>query len=317
MQFLITGATGYLGSAIVRALASEGHNAILFARHASQSGLPGTPIDGDIRDRSAVMRAAKGVDGICHTAALVSLWRPRREEFDEINVGGLQVVIDVVRTLRLPRLVYTSSFLARPPAGARLALEANDYQRTKAAALHVARRAAADGVPVVILYPGVVYGPGIVTEGNLVGRLLQDHLAGRLPGIIGPDRIWSFAYIDDVARAHVAALTAAPRDPPREWAVGGENAPQMRLFEILRDLRKTALPRRLPYPLATAIGLVEEARAALFKRPPLLTRGTVQIFRHDWPLDSRPAMDALGYRLTPFEEGVRQTLTGLPAGGRT
>ena len=67
-------------------------------------------------------------------------------------------------------------------------------------------RRADDGQPIVILYPGVVYGPGVMSEGNLLGRLLADHLAGRLPGLIGPERIWSFAWIDDVAAAHVAAL---------------------------------------------------------------------------------------------------------------
>jgi nucleoside-diphosphate-sugar epimerase len=316
VTFLVTGATGYLGQAIVRALADAGHHAILFARRASQSGLPGTAIDGDIRDRSAVERAAKGVDAICHTAALVTIWRPRREEFDEINVGGLQTVIDVTRALRIPRLVYTSSFLARPPAGRQTPLVANDYQRTKAAALAIARRAAADGVPIATLCPGVIYGPGIVTEGNLVGRLLQDHLAGRLPGIIGPDRIWSFTYIEDVARAHVAALTADAATACREWSLGGDNAPQMRLFEVLRELRNTGLPRRLPYGLASILGTLEEARARLTGRPPLLTRATVEIFRHDWPLDSQPAVETLGYRPTPMEYGVRATLAELSPGAR-
>src|SRR5262245_37172253 len=102
MIVLVTGATGYVGSTIVRALARTGHAPVSFARTASHSDLPGTRIDGDVRDREAVTRAATGVDAICHTAALVSIWRPRRQEFDEINIGGLQTVIDVCRTLRIP-----------------------------------------------------------------------------------------------------------------------------------------------------------------------------------------------------------------------
>jgi nucleoside-diphosphate-sugar epimerase len=85
---------------------------------------------------------------------------------------------------------------------------ANDYQRTKARAHAVAREAAETGLPVISLVPGVVYGPGPASEGNLIGRLIRDHLAGTLPGVIGAARRWSFAYIDDVAEAHVRAITS-------------------------------------------------------------------------------------------------------------
>jgi farnesol dehydrogenase len=306
MRVLVTGGTGYLGRAIVRALAQQGHTPVVFARAASRSGLPGRLIDGDVRDRRAVGGAAEGVDAICHSAALVSIWRPRRADFDDVNVGGLQNVVDVCRARGLARLVYTSSFLALPPAGGSVPISANDYQRTKVAALEVARAAAASGVPIVSLLPGVVYGPGAATEGNLVGRLVRDHLDGRLPGVIGADRQWSFSYVDDVADAHVAALTRG--EPGREYAVGGENAPQMRLFEVLRQLRGTKLPRRIPFGVASALASVEEARARLFGRPPLLTRGTIEIFRNDWPLDSRSSIATLGFAVTPLEAGLPRLL---------
>jgi farnesol dehydrogenase len=306
MKVLVTGGTGYVGRAIVHALVRQGHTAVVFARAASRSGRPGRLVDGDVRDRRAIDAAAEGVEAVCHSAALVSIWRPRREDFDEVNVGGLQNVIDVCRSHGLARLVYTSSFLAVPPAGGQTSLAANDYQRTKVAGLDLARAAAASGVPIVSLLPGVIYGPGTSTEGNLVGRLVRDHLEGRLPGIIGADRQWSFAYVDDVAAAHVAALTRG--EPGREYAVGGENAPQMRLFEVLRGLRGTSLPRRIPFAVAATLAYLDETRARLSGRPPLLTRGAVEIFRHDWPLDSRYSVEDLGYRITPLERGVQALL---------
>jgi farnesol dehydrogenase len=306
MHVLVTGGTGYVGRAIVRTLAREGHTPIVFARAASRSGLPGRLVDGDVCDRAAIDRAAEGADAVCHSAALVSLWRPRRADFDEVNVGGFRNVIDVCQARGLPRLLYTSSFLALPPAGHRVPIAANDYQRTKVAGLELARAAAARGLPIVSMLPGVIYGPGAATEGNLVGRLVNDHLEGRLPGVIGADRQWSFAYVEDVAAAHVAALTRG--EPGREYALGGENVPQMRLFEILRRIRGTSLPRRIPFGIATALAYFEEARSALVGRPPLLTRGAVEIFRHDWPLDSRPSVEDLGYRVTPLERGVQTLL---------
>src|SRR6478672_9895450 len=162
MRVLVTGGTGYLGSAIVGALQRAGHEPTVFARTAR------------------------------------------------------------------PRVVYTSSFLALPPAGHPQALTANHYQRTKVVARDVARRAAADGLPIVTLYPGVVYGPGPATEGNLVRRLMDDQLRGRLPAVIGPEHTWSFSYVDDVAEAHVAALLHPA--PAREYTVGGVNAPQRSIY---------------------------------------------------------------------------------------
>jgi nucleoside-diphosphate-sugar epimerase len=306
MRVLVTGGTGYVGCAIVRALDLHGHMPIVFARAASRGGLPGRAIDGDVRDRHAIDRAFEGVDAVCHSAALVSIWRPRPADFDDVNVGGFQNVIDACRTRGIARLVYTSSFLAAPPAGCPAPIAANDYQRTKVAALGLARAAAASGVPIVTLLPGVIYGPGAATEGNLVGRLVRDHLSGRLPGVIGADRQWSFAYVDDVAAAHVAALTSG--DAGDEYVVGGENAPQMRLFEVLRRLRGSPIPRRIPFGVATALACIEEGRARVSGRTPLLTRGVIEIFRNDWPLDSRPAIASLGYAVTPLEAGLERLL---------
>jgi nucleoside-diphosphate-sugar epimerase len=115
--------------------------------------------------------------------------------------------------------------------------------------------------------------------------------------------------VDDVASAHVEAAT-------RPWAqgeyvVGGENASQMRVFEIVRDLAGRQLPRRMPFFLAEWIGSFEERKARWSGRPPLLTRGTVQIFRHDWTLDSARSLQELNYAVTPLEKGLKRVYRSL------
>lgn len=306
MRVLVTGGTGYLGAAIVRVLHARGHTPVVFSRRASSAGLPGVPQDGDIRDRRAVQLAAARVDAVIHTAALVSIWRRDSREFDDVNVNGLLNVLDVARAAAIPKIVYTSSFMALPPAGRSDPLRANDYQRTKVRGLEEARAAAAGGAPIVIMIPGVVYGPGVDSEGNLVGRLIRDHLAGRLPGIIGADRIWSYTYVDDVAGAHVLAVE---RPSARgEFVVGGTNVPQMRVFEIVREITGRPVPRRLPFAVADAVAIVEEARARYSGRTPMITRGAVKIFRHDWPLDSARTSTELNHRPTPLETGVARVL---------
>jgi farnesol dehydrogenase len=297
----------------VRSLHAAGHEPVVFSRRATAARLPGLAVDGDVRDTRAITAALDGVDAICHAAALVALWRRDPSEFDAINIGGLQSVLAAARARQIARVVYTSSFLALPPADSPHVMTANHYQRTKVAARDVARRASGEGLDVVTLYPGVIYGPGPATEGDLVGRLMRDHLRGRLPAVIGPERIWSFAFIDDVARAHVAAVTH-PR-PAREYTLGGVNAPQRTIYEFLRTERGRPLPFRLPYAAALASAMVQELYSAVARRPPLVNRGVVEIFSHDWPLDSTAAEADLGLRVNPLMEGLALTLAALGSNG--
>jgi farnesol dehydrogenase len=185
------------------------------------------------------------------------------------------------------------------------------------AADRLADEAVRNGSPLVRVYPGVVYGPGADTEGNLVGRLISDHLKGKLPGLVGPEHPWSYAYVDDVAAGHCAALERGRAGG--RYALGGDNVPQRRVFEIVEQLTGKRPPARIPFPIADVLGAAEELRVTLFGGTPLITRGAVEIFRHDWSLDSSDAIRDLGYAITPIAEGVRRTvasITGAPAVGR-
>lgn len=290
MRVLVTGGTGYLGSTICRTLTARGHVAVPFARSTG----------GDVRDRAGVSAAARDVDAIIHSAALVSIWRRRAQDFDDINVRGLENVLAAVREHHLTRVVYTSSFLAQAPRGRSTPLCANDYQRTKADALIVAKRAAEEGAPIVTIIPGVIFGPGIASEGNLIGRMVANHLAGRLPGLVGPDRIWSFAWVDDVAVAHVDALERGA--PGSIIEAGGHNLPQRAPFEWLQRTRGTPLPPTLPTWAATAGACIELGRAHLTGRMPPITPATVEIFRYDWPLQGNPS-DSFDHQMRRLADG--------------
>ena len=153
MRVLVTGGSGYLGRAIVAALARRGHAPVIFARRPGADPHAAGAVAGDVTDAAALARAARDVDAICHSAALVSVWQRDRSRFDAVNVGGLRNAIAAAKAAGHDRFVYTSSFLALPPRGASTPVRGNDYQRTKAEAGAVAEQAAREGFPIAQLYP--------------------------------------------------------------------------------------------------------------------------------------------------------------------
>jgi NAD+-dependent farnesol dehydrogenase len=325
LKVLVTGGAGFLGRNVVSSLVEAGHEVVLLVRGGRRPGLPETAavIEGDVRDAELFKSAATGCGAIIHTAAMVKIWSARPEDFDDINVGGIRNAIGAARAQNI-RLVYTSSFMAVGPTTESGVDEAqthpgppfhNDYERTKALADELARAYAAEGGDIVILYPGVVYGPGELTDGNIIAKMLADRMNGRLPGIVGPgDRLWSYAFVEDVARAHVEALSRGRRG--ERYLLAGDNATLTAVFAAAsaragRDLS----PRRLPYGLSRLVGRAMWFWADLTGKMPDLTHQAVGIFEKNWAYRSDKAVRELGYRVRPLAEGIGETVDWLVAEG--
>jgi farnesol dehydrogenase len=236
-----------------------------------------------------------------------------------VNVGGARSALAAAREAGA-RLVYTSSFIALGPSGeGRLDASLphpgppyrNAYERTKAEADAIVRRAAADGQDVVILYPGVIYGPGDMTEGNIVARMVADHLHSRLPALVGPgDRRWSYAFVEDVAEGHALALEKAAAG--ERFVLGGEDATLAQLFSLVQEMTGAAPPRlHLPYAAAAAVGRLQWLWAEATGHPPQLTHGEVGVFREHWACDSTRAGERLGYAPRSLRQGLGETIDWL------
>jgi farnesol dehydrogenase len=325
MKILVTGGTGFLGRRIVSDLA-ERHELRLLVRGGSSRDRFPTGIEfaaGDVTDRLSVVRAATGCDAVVHAAALVKILAPAAA-FDRINIGGLDNVFAAAEQAgSVERVVYVSSFIALGPteggpgglldesAEVRDRVWINDYERTKALADRKARRAIAEGAPLSVVYPGVIYGPGEMTEGNIVVRHILDLVHGRLPGLIGrPERRWNYVNVADVARG--VALTLEKGAPGARYMLGGENVTLAQFYELVGRLTGAKIPGlRFPDGVAKAAGAVQKAWARMTGGTPQLTPDLVEIYRHDWAYRSDRAAAEIGYTWRSLEQGLTETAAWL------
>lgn len=327
MRILVTGATGFLGRRIVAAL-SPGHELRLLVRPgASRERFPSAVefAAGDVTDRTSLAAGVAGCDAVLHAAALVKIDAPAAE-FDRVNVGGLENVLAVAAEAQIGRILYVSSFIALgpterapggtldergDPAGIAGRRWINDYERTKTLSDLRARRAIAEGAPLSVVYPGVIYGPGELTEGNILVRHLLDLAHGRLPALVGKAaRRWNYVFVDDVAAGIVATLEQGPSG--RRYMLGGENVTQGELYRLVAELGRIRVPRRrMPDLLASAGGAAMKAWARLTGGVPRLTPDLVEIYRHDWAYDSSTAAAEIGYRPRSLRAGLEATMAWL------
>ena len=319
MKVLITGSTGYLGAQVAARLAAAGHSVLSLVRRGRESAVPAgcSPVTGDVLDPASLERALAGCDACVHMAAMVKMWARDPRDFDRVNVEGLAAVLRAAERTRVRRIVYTSTIAALGPTGPEARDETcartefnfrTDYERSKWAAERLAVERAAEGHPLVLVYPGVVYGPGAATQGNLMERVFRDYAAGRTRTRLGgrPTRV-CYAYAPDVAEGHLLALEKGTSG--RGYILGGENATQDDLFSLLQGLTGIAPPRvAVPFWVAEAAGLAQRVRARLTGRMPDFTDGAIATFRHHWAYSSERASRELGYRITPLREGLRATL---------
>ena len=320
-MILLTGATGYLGSGIARELIARRRPFRVLVRDANRLEFDPASCHcevaiGDLRDREALRSALQGVDTVIHTAALVKLWVRNRCDFWRVNVEGLQNLLQAAEQAGVQRVVYTSSFLALGPSADVNANESlrhagpfsDGYEESKARALEWLRGEEARRFPVIVMFPGVIYGPGPKTEGNMVGGMIDQYLAGKFPGLLGSgEQRLSFAFIANVVSAHLDALDKGK--PGEEYVLGGDNRSLNDFFRVLADITRVRRPvRHLSFGLGKFVGAMELMRARAFGHSPQLTPGVVEIFKHDWVYSSAKAIRDLGYWVAPLEEGLVRML---------
>jgi dihydroflavonol-4-reductase len=314
----ITGASGFVGSAVARELSKAGFALRALVRAGSLrtnlDDLDAEIVEGDMCDQRAVSAAAKGARYVFHVAADYRLWAPNPNEIMKANVEGTRVVTEAAKATGAERVVYTSSVATLKlredgvPADESAPLSEDEaigaYKRSKVAAERLVERMIEEGLPAVIVNPSTPVGPRD-RRPTPTGRMIVEAASGRMPAFV--DTGLNLVHVDDVAGGHLAALRHGRIG--QRYILGGEN---MTLAELLGRITRLVgrsppllrLPRAPLYPLA----YLAELAAHVTKREPLLTLDGLRMSKQRMFFTSTKAERELGYRARPAEEGIRDAV---------
>lgn len=325
----MTGANGFIGSAVTRTLVAAGHRvAAMVEPNADTRNLEGLGVERrtcDLRDATGVGRALAGCRTVFHVAALYRFWARNPRDFYEVNVGGTRNVLDAAAAAGIERLVFTST-VGTLGVGDRDPGEGADersypdlrhlfgsYKRSKYVAEHEVLRAAAEGLPVSIVLPTFPLGPGDRAP-TPTGRLVLDFLNGRIPAYV--DTVLNVVHVDDVARGHVLAMQRGSAG--RSYILGGENLTLERLLSELAELTGLRRPAwRVPRPLTlSAAWLSDTVEGRLLRRHPAIPLEAARMSTTRMAFDDSRARTELGYSPRPAVEALAASVRWFVESGR-
>jgi dihydroflavonol-4-reductase len=322
---LVTGATGFVGSAVVRALLARGHPVRVLARPNSDrrnlAGLAVEIAEGAMEDPRSLARAAAGCRYVYHVAADYRIWVPDPAPMFRANVDGTRDLLTAALEAGAERVVYTSSVAtlglvaggsADEETPSRLDDMIGPYKRSKYAAEEVARGLARErGLPVVIVNPSTPVGPGDIKP-TPTGRLIVEAARGQMPAFV--DTGLNIVHVDDVAEGHLAA--AENGRIGERYILGGEN---LALAEILAGVAQAVGRRppwlRVPHSVLFPVAIGAELAARITGRDPFVTLDGVRMSRKKMYFSSEKASRELGYTPRPAREAIADAVSWFGANG--
>ena len=318
MTVLVTGATGFVGSAVVRQLINADYTVRAMVRRASDrqnlDGLPVELIEGDLTDPKSLARAVDGCRGLFHVAADYRLWVPDRAPMFSANVEGTRNLMLAALAARVERIVYTSSVatlgivpggIANETTPVRFEDMIGPYKQSKFLAESAVRALfEKHSLPAVIVNPSTPIGPRDIKP-TPTGKMVLDAAQGRIPAFV--ETGLNIAHVDDVARGHVAAFERGV--PGDRYILGGEN---LTLSDILARIAHTCGRRaptiRLPHGAVIPIAVAAEWWCRIFGGEPFASSDSVRLSRKQMFFSSDKAIAELDYASRPANEALYDAL---------
>jgi len=328
MTTLVTGATGFVGSAVARALLAAGETVRVLAREGSDTGnLEGMKVErivGDLRDLKSLERAARGCQALFHVAADYRIWVPRPAEIYATNVDGSRNLMIAAAEAGVGRIVYTSSVAvlghaaADAPANEDTPVSVDDmighYKRSKYLAEEAVRELISnDGLPAVIVNPSTPIGPRDIKP-TPTGRIVVDFANGKMPAYV--DTGLNLVHVDDCAAGHLLAFEHG--EVGQRYILGGDDLTLRDILIKLGTLSGLKAPGiRLCTSAVMPIARIAETWARVTGREPLVSVDALRMARHKMFFSSAKAEAALGYKHRGADEALSDALVWFHERGYT
>lgn len=323
---VVTGAGGFVGSAVARLLSGAGHRVRAIVRASSpRRNLEGTGFEevaGDLRDPDVAGRAMQGARALFHVAADYRLWAPDPDEIRRNNLAMTGAVMRAALAAGVERVVYTSSVATlAPPHGTEPSDETHPldeagavgaYKRSKVAAERLVEAMVRDeGLPAVIVNPSTPIGPRDVRP-TPTGRVVVEAASGRMPAFV--DTGLNLVHVDDVARGHLLALDHGRIG--ERYVLGGQDVALARMLADIAALVGRRPPRiRLARGLVVPLAAAAEAVARLTGREPFVSLDALRMSRHKMYYSSAKAVRELGYHARPYGEALADAVAWFRSAG--
>ena len=318
MKALVTGATGFVGGAVARALVRAGIDVRVLARPDSDlqnlEGLAVERVAGDLRDPASLRAALTGCRQLYHIAAHYALWAQEPSIFYDINVTGTRMILEAALAVGIERTVYCSTIgaIGLPPGGGlgteetpvSLDQMAGHYKRSKYLAEQEVLRLARAGLPVVIVNPSAPVGAGDVKP-TPTGQIIVDFMKGRMPAYI--ETGMNIIDVDDVAIGHLLAMQKGRVG--ERYILGNKNLMLREVFEILSRLTGVKAPSiKLPRMAILPLAYLNHWIANLTGRPPRIPLEGVKMAKYKMHYDCSKAIRELGLPQTPPEVALEKAV---------
>ena len=326
MLAFVTGATGFVGSHVARALAAQGADLRLLVRSGSDlrniQELQAERVMGDLRDAASLKKAVAGCDVVFHVAADYRLWVRDPDEMYRSNVEGTKAILEAARESKVRWVVYTSSVatmgfqsnghLANEESPVSLANMIGPYKRSKYMAEELAIRAGKSGMDVVVVNPTTPVGERDIKP-TPTGRIVVDFLKKKFPAYV--DTGLNLVDVAECAQGHIAALEKG-RSGER-YILGGENLTLKQILDRLADITGLPSPKiKVPYVVALATGVVDQVVTGYIRnREPRATIDAVRMGRKKMFVSSGKAEHDLGWKTVPVDAALRRAVEWFRANG--
>jgi nucleoside-diphosphate-sugar epimerase len=313
MKYFVTGATGFVGGVLARKLREQGHEVYASVRNLEKAkdlqAIGVKLFKGDVTDKESMREAMRGVDGVFHVAAWYKIGVKDKSEAERVNVQGTHNVLELMQELNIPKGVYTSTCAINSDTHGQLVDETyyfhgkhlSEYDRTKAVAHEIAKQFIADGLPLVIVMPGLIYGPG---DTSSLRTNIIDFLNGKLP-MLPTQTGLCWAHVEDVAQGHILAMEKGR--PGATYIIAGEPHRIADAFKLASEITGRRAPMIVPYQIMKVLSVLVKPFDSFL--PETYTSEGLRIVAGVtyWGDNSR-ARRELGYNPRPFREGWGETL---------